>query len=63
MSRQTKQRKFDNSIAVIADGKTEKWYLEKVKIHYPCEVLKTIRIEPQLPQKSCSYYRFGRSTD
>ena len=51
MSRQTKQRKFDNSIAVIADGKTEKWYLEKVKIHYPCEVLKTIRIEPQLPQK------------
>lgn len=51
MSRQTKQRKFDNSIAVIADGKTEKWYLEKVKIHYPCEVLKTIRIELQLPQK------------
>lgn len=51
MSRQTKQRKLNNSIAVIADGETEKWYLDKVKVHYPCKSLKSLRIEPQLPQK------------
>lgn len=51
MSRLTKQRKLNNTIAVIADGKTEKWYLDSVKAHYSCEVLKNTRIEPQLPQK------------
>lgn len=51
MSRTTKQRKLNNTIAVIADGQTEKWYLERVKIHYPCDALKNTKIEPQLPQK------------
>lgn len=51
MSRQTKPRKLNNTIAVIADGKTEKWYLESVKAHYRHDSLKGIRIEPQLPQK------------
>lgn len=51
MSRPTKQRKLNNTIAVIADGQTEKWYLERVKIHYPCEALKSTKIEPQLPHK------------
>ena len=51
MSRQTKPRKLNNTIAVIADGKTEKWYLESVKAHYPCEALKSTKIEPKFPQK------------
>ena len=51
MSRQTKQRKLNNTIAIIADGQTEKWYLESVKAHYRHDSLKSIRIEPQLPQK------------
>ena len=51
MSRATKQRKLNNSIAVIADGQTEKWYLDSVKAHYHPDKLRSIRIEPQLPQK------------
>ena len=51
MSRTTKQLKLNNTIAVIADGQTEKWYLERVKVHYPCDTLKSTKIEPQLPQK------------
>ena len=51
MSRHTKQRKLNNAIAVIADGKTEKWYLESVKAHYRHDKLNTIRIEPQLPHE------------
>ena len=50
MSRATKQRKLDNSIAIIVDGQTEKWYLEKIKAHYSCNALKSVRLEPQLPQ-------------
>ncbi len=50
MSRATKQRKLNNSIAIIVDGQTEKWYLEKVKAHYSCNALKSVRLEPQLPQ-------------
>jgi len=51
MSRTTKQLKLNNTIAVIADGQTEKWYLESVKAHYHHDTLKGIRIEPQLPHK------------
>lgn len=50
MSRSTKHRKLNNSIAIIVDGQTEKWYLEKVKVHYSCDALKSVRLEPQLPQ-------------
>ena len=51
MSRPTRQRKLNSTIAVIADGQTEKWYLERVKVHYPSDALKSTKIEPQLPQK------------
>ena len=51
MSRLTKQRELNNTIAFIVDGQTEKWYLERVKVHYPCDALKGTKIEPQLPQK------------
>ena len=43
MSRTTKQLKLNNTIAVIADGRTEKWYLESVKVHYRHDTLKGIR--------------------
>lgn len=49
MARKQKLRKAKNSIAVVVDGEDEKWYLNKVKEHYPCELLKTIKIKPELP--------------
>ncbi len=51
MARQLQRKKLINTMAVIVDGKDEKWYLEKVKKHYPCDKLREIRIEPNLPQK------------
>ena len=51
MSRQTKQRKLNNTIAVIADGQTEQWYLECVKKHYRGGSLRGVNIAPKLPQK------------
>lgn len=51
MSRKTNPRKANTTIAIIVDGKDEKWYIEKVKEHYPCDVLRKIKIEPNLPQK------------
>ena len=51
MSRQTKQRKLNNTIAVIADGQTEQWYLECVKKHYRGGSLRGVSIAPKLPQK------------
>lgn len=51
MSRPTKQRKLNNTIALIADGQTEQWYLECAKKHYREGTLKGISIAPKLPQK------------
>lgn len=51
MSRRINKRKGRTSIAVIVDGKDEKWYMEKVKKHYSCTVLKYISIKPELPSK------------
>jgi len=51
MARVRNQRPSKESIAVVVDGQTEKWYIEKVKAHYPCDALKFIRIKPELPQK------------
>lgn len=51
MARQLKRIGFVNTLAVIVDGKDEKWYLEKVKKHYQCDKLREIRIEPNLPQE------------
>lgn len=49
--RQTKKIQTKFSLAVIADGETEKWYLEKVKQHYASNRLKRIKVVPELPQK------------
>jgi len=51
MARVCKQRPAKESIAVVVDGKDEKWYFEKVKAHYPCNALRFIKIKPELPRK------------
>lgn len=51
MARERKLRKPKESIAIIVDGKDEKWYVGKVKSHYPCDTLKTIKIKPELPER------------
>ena len=49
MARVTKNRKSNVSIALVVDGKDEKWYVVKVKEHYPCAALKSVKIKPELP--------------
>lgn len=51
MARKTTSRKSNPSIVVIVDGKDEKWYIQKVKEHYPSAVLRQVRIVPELAQK------------
>ena len=49
--RKINRRSAEKSIAVIIDGKDEKWYLETVKEHYPNMAMKKATIKPDLPQK------------
>ena len=49
--RRIKRRSAEKSIAVIIDGKDEKWYLETIKEHYPNMAMKKATIKPDLPQK------------
>ncbi len=49
MAREIKKRKTNLSIALVVDGKDEKWYIVKVKEHYPCAALKNVKIKPELP--------------
>lgn len=49
--RKINRRSAEKSIAVIIDGKDEKWYLETVKEHYPNADMKKSTIKPDLPQK------------
>ena len=49
--RKINRRSAEKSIAVIIDGKDEKWYLETVKEHYPNADMKKATIKPDLPQK------------
>lgn len=49
--RRIKRRSAEKSIAVIIDGKDEKWYLETIKEHYPNVAMKKATIKPDLPQK------------
>ena len=49
MARVTKNKKSNESIALVVDGKDEKWYMAKVKEHYPCSKLKNTKIKPELP--------------
>ena len=49
--RKSKKRNFMNVIVIIVDGKDEKWYIEKVKEHYPGKSIKTMKITPELYEK------------
>ena len=49
MARKTKQKKGKPAIALVVDGKNEKWYISKVKEHYPCSALRSAKIKPDLP--------------
>ena len=51
MARILKQKKAHTAVAIIVDGQDEKWYVNKVKEHYPCDALKTIRVKPELPER------------
>ena len=51
MARERKPRKALSAIAIIVDGQDEKWYVNKVKEHYPCDALKTIKVKPELPER------------
>ena len=51
MARECKLRQGHNAITLIVDGKDEKWYVNKVKEHYPCDALKTIKLNPELPER------------
>lgn len=53
MSRKIVRRKLNNTIAIIVDGKDEKWYVETIKKHYQnqCPAIKGVKIEPDLPQE------------
>lgn len=49
MARILRKRRSPAAIAIIVDGKDEKWYIEKVRQHYPCDKIRKIKIEPNLP--------------
>lgn len=51
MARERGKKRGHESIALVIDGKDEKWYINKVKDHYPCKVLKEIKVKPELPEK------------
>lgn len=51
MARKINQKKGENAIVIIVDGKDEQWYLEKVKEHYAPEKLRSLAIKPDLPVK------------
>ena len=51
MSRERKPRKVYPAIAVLVDGNDEQWYVSKVRDHYPCDALRTIKIRPELPRR------------
>lgn len=49
MARILRKRRSPAAIAIIVDGKDEKWYIEKVRQHYSCDKIRKIKIEPNLP--------------
>lgn len=51
MARNVTPRKSNPSAVVIVDGKDEKWYIQKVKEHYKPNVLRQVKIVPELAQK------------
>ena len=54
MSRVINKRSTQPSIVIIVDGEDEKWYLAKLKEHYPSELLKHTKLKPEMCQsKKC----------
>lgn len=51
MARTGKKRSGKEAVAIIVDGKDEKWYVEKIKLHYPCQAIQSIKIKPELPER------------
>lgn len=51
MARIIKKRASKESIAIIVDGKDEKWYISNVKKYYPCTAIKSMKIKPELPER------------
>ena len=51
MGRQRNIRPINKTVVVIVDGEDEKWYLEKVREHYKPNVLKKVKIIPELATK------------
>lgn len=51
MSRKIKARNLTNTIALIVDGKDEKWYFEKVKQHSSSKSMSYMRIDPDFPDR------------
>lgn len=49
--RKINPRSFRHTIVVIVDGEDEKWYVEKLKEHYPCSALRTVGVKPEFPDK------------
>lgn len=51
MARERKNKQAHAAIALVVDGKDEKWYTNRVKDHYSCNALKGIKIKPELPDQ------------
>ncbi len=51
MGRQRNIRQVNKTILLLVDGQDEKWYLEKVREHYKPEILRKIKILPELATK------------
>lgn len=51
MARSKKIRSGREVVAIVVDGKDEKWYINKVKFNYPCVAIKSIKVKPELPER------------
>lgn len=51
MARSKKIRSGREAVAIVVDGKDEKWYINKVKLNYPCIAIKLIKVKPELPER------------
>ena len=51
MARSKKIRSGREAVAIVVDGKDEKWYINKVKLNYPCIAIKSIKVKPELPER------------
>lgn len=46
-----KLQKDRGGIAIIMDGKDERWYIDKVKECYLCNKLRQVKVKPELPNE------------